>query len=168
MRVRGWWRPLVVLSLGLALIVGFTAAAGAQTALRPEALEIAGALNCPVCQGESVKDSPSTLAQEMRALIEKKLEQGQTRDEIVQYFVDRYGEKILRDPPKQGFDLVLWWLPLLGLVVGVGVLAWVLNSWRARRRTAVAAVETSELDGIAEEDLARYKRQLQEDLARRW
>ncbi len=160
------WRALVVVSL--VLVLGLTSVTVAQTARDSEAREIAGALNCPVCQGRSVADSPAPLAQEMRALIEKKLEQGASRDEILQYFVDRYGEGILRDPPGRGFNLVLWWLPVLGLLVGAGVLARILLSWRTgRSRSDRMLDEIAELADLSEEDLSRYERQLEQDLGGR-
>jgi len=55
--------------------------------------DIARGLACPVCQGLSVADSPSQLATQMRELILQKVEDGETREQIVQYFVDRYGAK---------------------------------------------------------------------------
>jgi len=91
----------------------------AEEALSPEALEIANQLNCPVCQGQSVRDSNSELARQMRQLIQQKLDQGESREQILQYFVDRYGVGILREPPRQGFLWLLWWGPVIGLVVGI-------------------------------------------------
>jgi cytochrome c-type biogenesis protein CcmH len=91
----------------------------AEEALSPEALEIANQLNCPVCQGQSVRDSNSELARQMRQLIQQKLDQGESREQILQYFVDRYGVGVLREPPRQGFLWLLWWGPVIGLVVGI-------------------------------------------------
>lgn len=157
------WKVLIAALLGLALVLDFAGVAAAQTPLDSEAREIASSLNCPVCQGESVEQSSATLAQEMRALITKRLQQGDSREEILQYFVDRYGEGILRDTPRSGFNLGLWVLPVLGLIVGFGVSVRAAYGRRSRR-SVIASTEPSDLSGMSEEELARYERQLEEDL----
>ena len=82
---------------------------------------IASRLRCPVCQNESVADSPSELAAQMRALIRTKLEQGESPEAIVAYFVSRYGEWILLDPPRQGLGWILWAAPVVVLLVALAV-----------------------------------------------
>ena len=101
--------------------------------LEPQVREIALQLRCPVCQGLSVGDSPSELANEMRALVREQLQQGKTPAEVLDYFAQRYGEWILLAPPKRGFNLVIWVLPFLLLPVGafviyLGARRWVRNS----------------------------------------
>ena len=157
------WKVLIAVLVSFALVLGLSAEAAAQTPLDAEAHEIAADLNCPVCKGESVAESTATLAQEMRSLIQKKLEQGESREEILQYFVDRYGEGILRDTPRSGFNLGLWVLPVLGLIVGFGVSVRAAYGRRSRR-SVIASTEPSDLSGMSEEELARYERQLEEDL----
>ncbi len=97
-----------------------------------QTFKIADQLQCPVCQGVTVAYSNSGLAQQMRSLIKKKLEQGENREQILQYFVDRYGESILTNPPKNGFTLLVWLLPVVGLLVGAGGVAYVLKVWKTR------------------------------------
>ena len=62
--------------------------------MQRETQEIARTLKCPVCESQSVADSPSQLAQEMRGYIERRLDGGESRDAIVQDLTDRYGEGI--------------------------------------------------------------------------
>lgn len=81
--------------------------------------EISNSLLCPVCQGQSVAQSNSNLANDMRQVIRKKLQEGQTRDEIVAYFVSTYGETILGAPPAKGANWLLWILPGLTIVFGL-------------------------------------------------
>ncbi len=83
-----------------------------------DAREISYLLMCPVCQGQTVAESNSELATQMRAIIKKKLQEGESKDEIISYFVSRYGERILGAPPAKGANWLLWVLPALGLVVG--------------------------------------------------
>jgi cytochrome c-type biogenesis protein CcmH len=94
---------------------------------------IAKRLQCPVCEGQAVADSPSELAGQMRAVIRRKLDQGESETEIVAYFVERYGDAILIEPPRRGFGLAVWLAPLVILIVGAGLLALVLRSWLGGR-----------------------------------
>ena len=103
------------------------------TAARNEALDqrvhdVASQLKCPVCQGESVADSPSTISQQMRAVIRQQLQSGKSEHEVIQYFVDRYGEQIVWSPPWQGFTLLAWLVPIALLLVGAFLLFIVLRS----------------------------------------
>lgn len=133
--------------LALSLFLGLTGTPPAQAqVVTPAPLEnspydaqtfkIADQMQCPVCQGQTVAFSNSGLSQQMRILIKKKLEQGETEQQILQYFVDRYGESILTNPPKSGFDLIVWLLPILGLLAGTGVVGYVLRNWRSRNELA--------------------------------
>ena len=81
--------------------------------------EISYLLMCPVCQGQSVGESNSNLAQDMRGIIRKQLEEGKTKEEILAYFVSSYGESILAAPPPKGFNWLLWLLPGAGIIIGV-------------------------------------------------
>jgi cytochrome c-type biogenesis protein CcmH len=114
------------------------AAADVETQVR----EIAQQLRCPVCQGLSVGDSPSELAHEMRDVVREQLRQGKTQAEVLDYFVQRYGEWILLAPPKHGFNLVIWVLPFLLLPVGALVVYVRTRQW-VRNRRAIALPATA-------------------------
>lgn len=103
------------------------AAGGAGLSLDQRMIRIADRLQCPICEGQSVAFSNSQLAAEMRRLILDKLQDGEDEAQIMQYFVDRYGVKILREPPKQGLNIWLWITPMLGLVAGLAGLLWKLR-----------------------------------------
>ncbi len=81
--------------------------------------EISYLLMCPVCQGQTVAESNSELATQMRTIVRKKLEEGKSKEEILAYFVERYGETILGAPPAKGANWLLWTLPALALTVGI-------------------------------------------------
>src|SRR5688572_12494641 len=86
---------------------------------------------CPVCQNLSAADSQSELAEQMRQVVRAKLAAGESREQILAYFVDRYGEEILIDPPKRGFNLFIWVVPPL-LLLGFGVVVWrTVRRWRS-------------------------------------
>jgi cytochrome c-type biogenesis protein CcmH len=82
---------------------------------------IASRLRCPVCQNESVADSQSELSAQMRTVIRDKLAAGETEDQIVGYFVSRYGEWILLEPPRQGVLWVVWLAPAVALLGGAAI-----------------------------------------------
>lgn len=119
----------LVLALWLVGLVGATTAAADDLDARARA--IGSALRCPVCQAQSVADSPSELAGQMRALIRQKVAAGESREAILGYFVDRYGEDVLLEPPARGFGLVVWSAPVLLLAGGALVVGRNLASRRA-------------------------------------
>src|SRR5436853_5093354 len=83
-----------------------------QQTLDQRAYNVGSQLKCPVCQGESVADSPSAIAQQMRGVIRRQLQSGKSEQEVIQYFVSNYGEQIAWSPPWQGFSLLAWLVPI--------------------------------------------------------
>ncbi|MGN6359938.1 MAG: cytochrome c-type biogenesis protein, partial [Thermomicrobiales bacterium] len=113
------------------------AAAALPATVRADALDdqvraIAKQLRCPVCTGETVADSNAEVSVQMRGIIREKLQQGETPDQIKAYFVARYGESILAEPPARGFTLGVWLMPILALIVGLVIVGAVLRSWLRR------------------------------------
>ncbi len=130
------------LSIGLMAVVLAVAAPAslvAQEPVDPATLErlwsIADRLDCPVCQGQSVRESNAELALQMRDLILSKLLAGESDGRIFEFFAERYGEGILREPPKTGLALAVWLGPLVAIALGALVVATVLT--RNRGRAAV-------------------------------
>ncbi|MCY3912309.1 MAG: cytochrome c-type biogenesis protein CcmH [Chloroflexi bacterium] len=107
---------LVIASLGVAVTYADEHDADARYARQSR---IADKLDCPVCQGQSVKESNAPLAQQMRALINEKIDDGASDEEIFDFFAARYGVGILRDPPKQGLALGVWLGPIVAAAAGV-------------------------------------------------
>lgn len=139
----------------------------------PESLDqrvhdVASQLKCPVCQGESVADSPSTISQQMRAVIRQQLQQGQSEQQIIQYFVSRYGNSILWSPPKQGFTMLAWIIPIAILLCGALLLVMVMRGWlsgaRAKRPPETGEDTTIEAQPDADE-LQLFQAQLAQELA---
>ncbi len=155
-----------VLLLLLALIVGLIPAVSlaAVETLSPQTLEIANSLNCPICEGESVRDSHSQLAQQMREVIQEKVDAGESRDQIMSYFVDRYGVGILRDPPKSGFVLTLWWVPVAALAIGALILGTFMVQKRGRSKPGETERSGDASDGPSGSDLQRYQERFLADL----
>jgi len=100
--------------------------------------EIAAELRCVVCQNLSVADSPSEMAQQMRAIVREQVEAGRSTEEIKAFFVSKYGEWVLLKPKTTGISALLWILPYVVLITGViGVLLFVRRV-AAGKKAAVA------------------------------
>lgn len=83
--------------------------------------EVAGLLRCPVCQGLSVADSPSTVARDMKQTVRELLARGYTREQILAYFETSYGQFVLEKPKFQGVAILVWLLPIAALIFGAVV-----------------------------------------------
>jgi cytochrome c-type biogenesis protein CcmH len=124
--------------------------------------EIAAQLRCPVCQNLSVGDSPSELANQMRGVIRDRLRAGQTREQIEAYFVEKYGEWVLLAPTKQGFNLLAWVLPFVGVAAGGVVVVMLVHRWSARQ--AAGAGETGPAEAGPKPEEAAYRERLRREL----
>lgn len=136
--------------VALCLLPGLAAAQD----LEDQARGIARELQCPVCESLSVADSPSQLAIQMRELIRARLAAGDSREQILDYFAERYGDSVLLSPPKSGFTMVVWIAPYLGVAAAVGFLVWMV-----RRRPA--SVDDDERNPDAERYLTEVDRTLE-------
>ncbi len=135
---------LVVLSIVVVLPLG-------ASSTEEQVRQLAAELRCPVCQGLSVADSPSKMANQMQDLIRERLEAGESPEAVKAYFVERYGEWILLAPKKEGFNLLVWVLPFLGLGGGAVGLFLVLRRWQKRPGSAPASVDPTYLERVRRE-----------------
>ena len=95
----------------------------------------------------------------MTTLIEQKLAQGQSEEQIIQFFVAQYGEQVLASPPKRGFNLVAWILPFAAILAGGGIVYMTIKKWLWQgRQSQVSAVPE------AEEGDEEYQRRLENEL----
>ncbi len=111
-----------------------------------EAQAIDRMLMCPVCPAETIDQAQVELSRQMRRTVREMLAQGTTRDEILRFFVQRYGPGILAAPPKSGVNLLAWILPV---VAALGMLAaglLVLRSMSARSGRELASEPQTEDD----------------------
>ena len=139
--------------LALALVVAAPALAGG----RPSADAIETQLVCPVCH-ETLDQSTAPVAQEMKALIRKRIAQGWTEKQILDEMVAQFGPGVLSTPAKHGFDLLAWLLPLGGAAVALAALGYGAQRW-SREPATVAAAPTDldpELERRLDEELARF------------
>ena len=78
-------------------------------------------LRCPKCQNQNIADSNAPLAEDMRDRSYQMLKEGKSREEIIQFMVARYGDFVHYQPPFTTATSILWWGPLLIVVIGIGV-----------------------------------------------
>ena len=106
--------------------------------------DVANELMSPACPGRTLINCTSGQAEQWRELIRQKVAKGETKEEIIQYFVELRGEEILAAPPKKGFALAAWLLPLFVLLNGVGLIVVLTSRWvRKRPITAGGMPETN-------------------------
>jgi len=98
--------------------------------------DIAGDLMSPACPGRTLLNCTSSQAEQWRELIRQKLFQGESKEQILRYFIDIGGEGILAAPPKQGFALTAWLLPVFVMVNGAGLIVVLSRRWAQRRPQA--------------------------------
>ena len=84
--------------------------------------EITKNLRCLICQGQSVYDSDSEFANSLKIVVDKKLEEGFSEDQIYEYFKIKYGEWILYDPGLNKNTYILWLLPILIFLIGGAII----------------------------------------------
>ncbi|MEI7070917.1 cytochrome c-type biogenesis protein [Pectobacterium versatile] len=135
-----------VLSFLSALLLSFSVLASSEVlrfdndTQEQQFRELTMQLRCPKCQNNSIADSNSMIASDMRQKVYELMQQGQTKEQVVDYMVDRYGYFVTYEPPITPFTVLLWLLPALFLVVG----SWVII--RRARRIRSAKEPMSEQD----------------------
>ena len=120
----------------------------ASAALDSKAADIAAMLRCPVCRGQSVVESNSGIAQEMQSVIRERLGEGETEEEILEYFVAAYGDWIILKPRAIGLNLLVYILPSAALILG-GV--WLVTRIRKWSKDSPPA-DDGQASGLSEDD----------------
>jgi cytochrome c-type biogenesis protein CcmH len=150
-------RRLLVVAL-LALVLPGTAAAAC-----PELRGLEGQLMCPTC-GTTLELSNAPAANQIRRFVCARAAAGDSEGEIKDKLVAEFGRGVLASPPKEGFDLLAWVLPLLALGLGATAIGLLVVRWSRRREPDPLRQEPS-ANGRADLDPALEKR-LEEELAR--
>jgi len=102
---------------------------GVDAVLDERVKSVASRLRCPVCQGESIQDSPAELSTQMRGLVREQIASGRSEAQVLDYFVQKYGQWILLEPRAEGINLLVYWLPVFFIVFG-GAGIWIaVKKW---------------------------------------
>ena len=116
--------------------------------------QLTQSLRCPQCQNNNIADSNATIAMDMRGKVFELLQEGKSKNDVVDYMVARYGNFVTYDPPMTASTLVLWIAPLLLVLLGVVFLL-------RRKPKAQSAVKSQ--DVLTDEDNVRLAELLNKD-----
>lgn len=127
--------------------------------------EIAQALTCTCGCNMLVSACEGTMecgaAEDIKNQIMEKLNSGMSKDEVLSFFVNRYGERILSSPTPRGFNLTAWILPFAAVIFGIGTVYVLLKSWTTRKRPGYEQASFKEEDEVylekIEEELRSFE-----------
>jgi cytochrome c-type biogenesis protein CcmH len=124
-----------------------------------EVNQLAKQLYCPVCENIPLDVCPTQACVQWRATIREKLEAGWSDQQVLDYFADQYGERVLARPSTRGLNVLVWWVPPIALAAG-GLVLWrfMRPAARARRGTATPPPSPAPADPYA----ARFEAELQQ------
>ena len=141
---------LRVLLLCVALLLPLAAAAIDALPFKDRAEEqrfqnLTRQLRCLVCQNESLADSSADLARDLRQEVFEQMRQGKSDAEIKRYLTARYSDFVLYNPPLRGGTFVLWFGPLLVLLIGSAIVFRIVRR-RGATKPSAAPASTNEED----------------------
>lgn len=118
---------------------------------------IAGELYCPVCENVPLDVCGTQACEQWRGLIREKLAQGYTKEEIKQYFVDQYGDRVLAAPPAKGFNILVYIVPPLAILAGIYSFYRILITGKKtvepQQKIAIPSSDQEEFLSLLEEEL---------------
>jgi len=159
-------KRVLVLALGALALLAAARAAQAQAPTPPagtptdnDVNRVARQMYCPVCENIPLDVCPTTACEKWRETIREKLAAGWTDQQILDYFVTQYGERVLANPSTRGFNLFLWVIPPVVLVGGAVFL------WAFFRRAARQAARAAPAEPPAPAD--KYVAELEKELEKR-
>jgi cytochrome c-type biogenesis protein CcmH len=123
----------------------------------PTLAELEGEVVCPTCH-TTLDMSTSAVANRIRVFIRERIAAGDTKSEIKDKLVAQFGQAVLAEPPKHGFDLLAWVLPIGGLLLGAAAVGYAAWRWSPRVREPAAAGPPldPELERRVDEELERF------------
>jgi cytochrome c-type biogenesis protein CcmH len=163
-------QKLIWMSLVVSLLAGLWALPAAAQDDEPEAPvlrevsddevnAIAKDVYCPVCENTPLDVCPTKACADWRELIRAKLAQGETRQDIFDYFARQYGDSALATPPRQGINLILWLLPFVAVALGLVFFARYMQGLHTPEADLAGAVET---DSAPDDYASRIEQELRE------
>lgn len=162
----GWgmrWLVLVVVLLALPLTV-YAQGGGDGQPIREvtddEVNDISNRLYCPVCENVPLDVCGTQACVRWRAQVRTLLEQGKSEDEVIDYFVTQFGQRVVGTPQDPLLSLLAWAVPAGAVIVGAGVVAYALLRWRARTASPALPEAAAEPQTPDDEYRARLEREL--------
>lgn len=148
------WSWLVIAALVVVSLVRAGVSDGSPRTAEERVRDIASTIKCPTCRSQSVAGSESAAARSIRADIARRVNDGESADEIRAAIAATYGDDVLLTPSRSGLEGVVWILPVVALVLGLAVLSATFARWR--RTPAAHATDADR--ALVEEALARTHR----------
>ncbi|BDC45124.1 cytochrome c-type biogenesis protein CcmH [Paraburkholderia terrae] len=146
-------RAFAVIALALGMHSGSHAAIDprdfANDSQRERYHELAVELRCPKCQNQSIAESDSPIAIDLRGQIHRMLREGRSDDQIINFMVARYGDFVLYDPPLSSRTALLWFGPAALLLAGGAIVAVIVASRRLSRHTTASPLSDGEQRRLA-------------------
>jgi len=123
------WALIGVVLVGLVVLGGsrITPTTGSS---QDRLFGLAEQMKCLACSGESVANSQAELAIQMRGEIQRQMSSGKTDDEILSYFADRYGDRVLLNPSSSGLSSLVWVIPVVVVAAAIVGLGLAFARWR--------------------------------------
>ena len=117
----------VLIFLSLFFILFFGCINENDLTLEQRSYQLSKQIMCPICDAQTLDQSQSQLAKDMKVTISNQLSEGKTNEQIREFFVNRYGEEVLAYPPQKGLNIFLWIIPTTIFVTGVLI---ILNTYK--------------------------------------
>ncbi len=153
---------VAVMVLGVLVVPTFAQEPAKTEVTMDQVNKVARQLNCPTCQSLNLEDCRTQTCSQWRDQIKDLLAQGYTEQEVLDWYIARFGVEVLQEPRRQGTGLWVWLLPAVGLLAGVTWLGFILKRWSAAKAVPVTAPTADESPG--EPIVDDYLQQVEKDL----
>ena len=150
---------LVVLASLFLVAVAYAQAGGPSYPTDDDVNRVAKKLYCPVCPNTPLDVCETQACNDWRAQIRDELGQGWTEQQVIDYFVTQYGERVLAEPQRGGFTSLLWSFPVIAVLLGLWVTYEILKGWRTKKQAAAPVMENPQVSpGV----MARIEQELRD------
>jgi cytochrome c-type biogenesis protein CcmH len=157
----------IILFLLLAVFLVGVVSAQQPTPSDDEVNAIAKQLYCPVCENIPLDVCPTTACAQWRELIRQKLSEGWTEQQIKDYFVQQYGDRVLGTPPAKGINWLVYLVPPIAILAGVYILFRAIRAWK--RPVQVENLKTTDAENPTQTDPSKdeYIQRMEEEIRKR-
>jgi cytochrome c-type biogenesis protein CcmH len=107
--------------------------------------QIAKKLYCPVCPNTPLDVCETQACKDWRAQIHDQLSAGWSEQQVIDYFVAQYGERVLAEPQRKGFTSLVWLFPVIAALLGLWISYEILKGWRARKQAPIPVAENPQI-----------------------
>jgi len=165
-----WWgiRWLVLVAVLFVLPLSVYAQGGGdgqpiREVTDDEVNDISSRLYCPVCENVPLDVCGTAACARWRAQVRTLLEQGKSEDEVIDYFVTQFGQRVVGTPQDPLLNFLAWAVPAGAVIVGAGVVAYALQRWRERATSPALPEAAAEPQTPDDAYRARLERELREE-----